>query len=491
MFLKLITQSFRMFRRSELYGRSMFVIILLGFFAFFILGQLSLAGRILPALLQEHFPQHQPAEWVYGFLLPILLTDIWLRLFIQSTAASQVRPYVHLPVSRSVLSAYWILRSWLHPINLYLLVFFHSFIRMTINPESGSHALGLLAIALLVAFSQGILMWIKSMQNKINGFVAIGITTLVFTWIYTYHMESVIALSVKWFVQFTQGHTPTILVWAALPAAIHLVVFLKGKQGFYHIFDEGSRERTVSGSNRIERIIASVPGFGPYWLLEWQLASRSRRSKWNFYLMIPYAIAFILFFLLTGNVRPGTFVILFFLIAGSYGGFHLQHAFSWESHFFDFLATRNISLYHFIRAKFWFFLTYAVIQMMVILPILAWIDPEVILFYVAIFLYACGFGYFFYLWTGVGNSARLNANGSASFNMEGVTGIKFIQVMVLFLSIVPLFLIGRLLPIPNGHYLLPGIIGLAFILTHQWWIRSIVRKFEKKKYIKLNLYRQK
>ncbi|MFW5725487.1 MAG: DUF5687 family protein, partial [Bacteroidota bacterium] len=292
-------------------------------------------------------------------------------------------------------------------------------------------------------------------------------------------------------VRFAEGDTGTILLWAFIPVAMHLILLRYGHKNFYTISDQASTQKAVAGSNRWEQLIASVPVVGPFWLLEWQLVSRNQRSKWNFYLTIPYATAFVLFLSFYGGDNMESFLLLFFLLAGGYGAFHLQHAFSWESHFFDFLASRHISFYQMARSRYLFYLAYATLQMIVIIPILAFIDPGIAIAYLGLFLYACGFGYFFYMFMGVGNSTRLDANGRSSFNMEGVTGIKFLQVLILFFSLLPFFLLGMLLPTEHGASILLGITGIVFIATHPWWIKTISSRFEKMKYTKLNLYRQK
>ncbi len=481
-----------MFRRSELFEKSLFVIILISIFAFFIFSQLQLAGRMLPTLLQEHFPQKAPAEWVYGLLIPILVVDFLVRFFFQPLPAQHVRPYLHLPIKARVLSLYRMFRSWLHPINLYLPVFFYYFIRMTINPETSSQGSGLIGIILFVAINQGLLMWTKAYTgNKLNVILPVTLILVGFVLAWNFYQEALMQFSLDLFLGFVYNDIQAFAPVVALVLLLHFMAYRQMKRGFYQVFENSAPLKAVSSGSLPERLLASVPIYGQLWLLEWQLASRSKRSQFNFFGMIPMAIAFSLFLVLWGGAQPETYIVIILMIAGSYGGFHLQHAFSWESHFFDFLATRNIKMKTFIKAKFYFYLTYAALQLVVISPFLLWRNIELAFLFAGMFFYATGFGFFFYLRTGVGNSTRLDANGKSSFNMEGVTGIKFMQVMVLFLSVLPFIIIGYFLPLQHGTALLLGLTGLLFILTHNWWINGIARKFENRKYVKLNLYRQK
>ncbi len=481
-----------MFRRSELFEKSLIVILLLFVFAILVLSQLQLAGRMLPVLLQEYFPQRAPAEWVYGLLIPIFAFDFSIRYFFQSLPAQHVRPYLHLPIQSRTLVLYRMMRSWLHPVNLYLPVFFYSFIKMTINPATSSQGSGLLGIVLLVAINQGALMWIKSFQgNKMKTLLPVIIILGGTAIAWSLYTDALMQHSLDMFLGFVNNNLQVFVPVAAIIVLLHLLAFHQMKKGFYQVFENQSPREAIARGRFPEGLLASVPKYGQLWLLEWQLASRSKRSRFNFFGMIPMAIAFSLFIVLGQNTQPETYIVIILMIAGSYGGFHLQNAFSWESHFFDFLATRDIPLKTFIKAKFYFYSIYAAIQLIVLLPFVLWHSLELAMLFVGLFFYATGFGFFFYLWTGVGNSTRLDANGRSSFNMEGVTGIKMAQVMVLFLSVLPFLLIGYILPLPHGSALLFSLTGLIFILTHNSWINGIVRKFEKRKYVKLNLYRQK
>lgn len=491
-FISLITHSWKMFRRSELFGKSIAVIIMLGFMAFFLLLQLNLAGRQLPSLLNEHFPARSPGGWVYGYLLLLMVVDFSARLFIQSLSAQQVRPYMHLPVSHASLTFYWMLRSWLHPLNIYLLFFFLPFIRVTINPETSSQELGLLGIFMLTAINQGLLMWLKSSEgNRMRAVVVTGSAAGLIMLAYTFFNSQTLDFSRSIFIGFVNGDVVVFTITAFLILLFHYLAYRQSKQGFYTIFGQGSQPKAVAGDSRIERIIAAVPVFGPHWLVEWRLVSRSKRSKFNFFFMIPIGVLASFYIASRADGYSGAFMVIIFMIAGSYGNFHLQHAFSWESHHFDFLATRHIDMGRFIAAKYNFYLAYACLQILIILPVLLWYNLSLAMLFGGMFLYACGFGYYFYLRTGISTSTRFDANGRSTFNLEGVTGMKFLQSFLLFFSIIPFLILSFILNSDHILALLLSITGLIFILTQKWWIRSLARKFNNRKYLNLNLYRQK
>jgi len=178
---------------------------------------------------------------------------------------------------------------------------------------------------------------------------------------------------------------------------------------------------------------------------------------------------------------------------GSYGFIHLQYVFSWESRFFDYIATRNIDITIFIRSKYLFYCLLACIQFVVISPFVLVLKPDMFGLLLGIFFYVLGPAYCLLFYTGLGNSTRIDPNKTAFFNFEGTSGTLFFTIILLFISILPFFLIGYMLPVPTttGFSLATGFTGLAFILFNKVWISAISRNFLKNKYRNLSKYREK
>lgn len=492
MLFKLIDHTWKMFRRSEQLNRSMFAIVMIGFVTYFIIAQLNMAGRVLPGLLNNNFPQKSPAEWVYGFLPLIMLSDLLMRLGFQKLTAKKVLPYLHLPVSHSTLSIYQMIQTWLHPFNIYLLFFFWPFIQLTINPEQSNQLAGLVGIAMLSALNQGLVMALKNLrinkkQSPVYYTAALAAIILLF-FIYPVNWTH---FGLSLFLGMVNLQPAVFVSLAFLIVGSHIWAFLQIKRNLHYAVDQDNSSWAPAGLTRWEKLLASVPVFGPYWLLEWRLASRNRRSRINFWIMIPLSMALAIYVGIRPPDEVEPYIVFIFLIAGGYGSLHLQYAFSWESHFFDFLATRNIDLKTFIKAKFNFYFAYGFIQFLLIVPVLLWFSIDMALLYSGMFLYATGFGYFFYLRIGILNPSRIDANGRSSFNMEGITGARFLQGFFLLLSILPFLILGIILPYQNITSLLFAVAGLIFIVTQNYWISYLSRKFETRKYLNLNLYREK
>jgi hypothetical protein len=465
---------------------------MVGFVTFFIIAQLNKVGRMLPGLLNDNFPQKSPAEWVYGFLPFIMLSDLVIRIGFQKLATKKVLPYLHLPVSHSTLGIYQMIQNWLHPFNLYLLFFFWPFIQLTINPENSSQLAGLAGIAMLIALNQGLVMALKNLRfnKKQNLLLSIAVIFTIVFLVFIHPLDWA-QLGLSLFLSMVNLQPTVFLSLALLILASHIWAYFTIKRKLHYAVDQNNSSWSPVGLIHWEKLLESVPVFGPYWLLEWRLASRNKRSKVNFWIMIPLAMALAIYVGIRPPDEVEPYIVFIFLIAGGYGSLHLQYALSWESHFFDFLASRNFDLKTFIKAKFNFYFIYGFVQFLLILPVLLWFSIDMALLYSGMFLYATGFGYFFYLRIGILNPSRMDANEKSSFNMEGITGARFLQGFLLLLSILPFLILGIILPYQNITALSFAVVGLIFIVTQNYWISYLSRKFESRKYINLNLYREK
>jgi hypothetical protein len=145
----------------------------------------------------------------------------------------------------------------------------------------------------------------------------------------------------------------------------------------------------------------------------------------------------------------------------------------------------------FIMAKYYFYTGVALLQLILILPVVWFTQPAAVPMLFSLMLYATGPVFALLIYMGVSNSTRLDPNKKAIFNFEGTSGILFVSILLIFVSLVPVAAAGLLLPWgkKTGIYFSTAITGLAFISTHKWWLSAIASKFAQKKYHNLNKYR--
>ncbi|MGM0572686.1 MAG: DUF5687 family protein [Bacteroidota bacterium] len=492
--ITLLRHGWLSFRRAHYFERNMGIKILMVFVGLIVLWNLFMLGVVLPDLMTHLFPEKAPHTAFFSLLLYIYAGDLVVRLFTQKVARQLVRSYLTLPVSRHLLAGFILLRSWVNIFNFYLfpllIPFFLRSLTMSVSP--GAAWLAIIGCFLLGGLNHALVIWFKTWPSRTTGLAVILLLTigmalfggLLFP-------ERFMALSERLGHSFISGEPYVFIFLIILIAGLQLL----SKKGLIHSFYDwaGSATRSFStGDSLMERLFAKVPRFAPWWELEWKLITRNKRAA-NGLLQTPFLVAgipLVMYFMQGEN--PLSFIYLFVMASGGYGYFHLQYAYSWESRFFDMIASRGISLYRFILAKYYFYVLLGLAQTALIIPLLAITNAALILPWLGIFLHVTGPIFAFLLYTGIGNSTRIDPNKSASFNFEGTSGMLFLTILASILSVVVLSVIAYFLPWPAETAIgaVTGLSGISFILFHKRWINAITHKFLRNKYHNLYKYRE-
>ena len=493
-FKTLLLHAWLGFRRSHHFERSLGTKILIAFVGFTMLWYLFYAAMMLPRLLELLFPGKTPVDAFFSLLLYIYAGDLALRYFMQKVPRQQVQAYLHLPVKRSHLTSLMMLRSWASIYNFYLLALLIPFFFRTlyIDGEINAFWYATTGCFLLGGINNAIIMWLKTKQLKGMDIVVIVLIAALIATSALLFREQVHSFSEMIGQAFIQGN--------ALAFALPLVFIgglqtqtAKGLSQSLYALHPNAPIRQNQGTSRIEKLFHNFPAYGPYWELEWKLLNRNKRASRGFR-QWPVTILLIPLMMYSGREEViNSYMILFLMFSGSYGFFHLQYVYSWESRFFDFIASRKFDIYQMILSKYYFYLVLAVLQLLVIAPVVYFLRPSMVLPMVGFMLYVTGLIFVLLFNLGIGYSTRIDPNRKAFFNTEGTSGTQFITILLIMLSYIPFAAIAFALPMDFKHAtsLVFGATGLAFIATHRYWIRIIANKFIKRKYIQLKKYREK
>ncbi len=494
-FSTLLHHGWLSFQRAHYFDRSMGIKASMVFVGFIFILYLAMAGALLPQLLGHVFPDKEPHHAFFSILLYLYAADLVTRFFVQSPPKQLIVSYLPLPVSRSNLAGFILLRGWFSIFNIYLFpLLIPLFMRTLLLPLSANAFwLAMVGCLLLGAVNHSLITWFKTSPGK-----QVRITALIMFITGAgiaggLYPSAFMKVSEQLGRAFIAGNP-----WAfMLPLAA--VVFLQSlsKKGLVQSFYDwagSGQTKAPAGSNRIEKFFARVPVFGPYWELEWKLIMRNRRAYGNIrqWPLVIIGIPLLLYFAPGDSSSQYQYIYLLFF-AGGYGFYHLQYAFSWESRFFDLIASRNTDMYRFIQAKYYFYTLLAVLQIGTMLILLAFAAPAMMLPLAGMCLYVTGVLFAFLLYTGVNNSTRIDPNKRASFNFEGTSGTLFMTILAAMFSVILPLIIAVFLPFGMGKSiaLVTGVCGLAFILLHPSWLRATAKKFQRKKYHNLSKYREK
>ncbi len=497
MFFILLRHGWLSFVRAHYFERSLGIKLLLGFVVFISLWYIYMLGLALPNLLENLFPEEYPHEAFFSLLLFVYGSELLARLFFQKVPRQQAKNYLHLPVKKRSLAGYTLIRSWFSVYNFFLLVFLVPFFLQTlygpVSPAAFWNAL--LGCFLISGLNHSLSMFIKTSTGwKPPALIAAGllIAALILTGYFL--LEQLMNFSGQLGLALMQGNG---WLFSGLIMAILLFQYVNVKslvKNFYTLSDQSTKSSELPlYGNFIERLLGKVPVYGVFWELEWKLINRNKRARNNFYQWPVFLPLLVYMFIYIPHQAYSSMTPMLMLFMGSYGINHLQYAFSWESRFFDYLASKNIPLDIFIQAKYYFYAMLALLQFFILVPFILWLNPTVLLLFTGLVLFAIGPAFCLLLYTGVGNSTRIDPNGRSFFNMEGTSGRLFISVFSIFFTLVPVYIVAWILPfgLMTGFSITAGITGLLFIVFNKRWVRATVTRFEQTKYRNLNKYREK
>jgi hypothetical protein len=494
MLLSILHHAWLSFRRAHYFSRGVGIRVLVGFVVLSLLWYMFLIGSALPGILQNLFPDRQPLDVFLSYLLFLYASDLSLRLFSQPIPRQGVTPYLHLPLKRSRLAALTLFRSWFSPYNIYLLALLIPFFMRTLYHPVSPQAFWFMIVGCFLlsglSHSLGLLMktYGKKNSRSLAMFTMALVLIIVVGWVF---QDQLMLFSGRIGQALLEGTTWVFLLLLLLIAGLQPLIRQGLEAGFYALGSQGDNRVVTSG--RFVKLFHKIPIWGPFWELEWKLLLRNKRSRQNLLqapLMLP-VLFYLAVFSPETNLTPMAPFLL--LAMGSYGFIHLQYVFSWESRFFDNLATRDFDLKTAIRAKYAFYVLLAALQFLLLTPfVLIW-NPAVFPYLAGIFLYATGAGFCILFYSGLANSTRFDPNQRAFFNFEGTSGTLFFVIILIFSSTIPLYIAGSILPFesPLGFSLAAGIAGLAFWAASPAWTADVFRRFQRKKYRNLSKYREK
>ncbi len=492
-FKSLVHQGWLGFRRAHYFQRSMGIKALMFFVAIVFLWYAYLLGMMLPSLLQQIFPDKEAHEAFFSIWLYAYAADLTMRLFLQKLPKQLIQSYLTLPVGKSTLAGYILARSWFSIYNLYLFALLIPFYKTALQyPLSGqAFWLAILGSTLLAGINHAIITWAKTWPSRTMAtMLPVFLIALTALFGIVINPSQFMAFSEQVGKAFISGN-----IWVfTFPAAIIGLLQYLSHRGLCNSFYDWSgttNARVHTGASFPEQLFARVPVYGLFWQLEWRLITRNKRSKGGLRQWPLVIIGLPLFFYFDPFDNASMYTYLLVMVAGGYGFFHLQYTFSWESRFFDLIASRQTDIHEFVRAKYYFYLALGLLQILPVLIILLFFRPDLAGFLAGMFLYVTGPVFAFLMHTGIGSSTRIDPNKRASFNFEGTSGTLFVVVFVSMFSVIILMGLAYMLPLATttGLALLTGGSGLIFILLHKVWIKAIAKQFLRKKYHNLTKYR--
>ncbi|MCX2739626.1 DUF5687 family protein [Pontibacter anaerobius] len=468
MLLTLLSHQWKANYRSSVFQKGLVLNIIMGLLILYFGAIFLVLGLALHKLLGKVVPGESAVAVLNGVLLYYFLSDLFFRFLLQELPVLAVQPYLHLPIPKSRLIHFVLLKSVPSVFNLIFLLIFVPFMVSAVVPAYGAGAAlaWLFAIIGLTFLNNFLLIYFKRQLSTkpiltlLFGVAVAGLILLDYLGVFSLYTlsQSVFGTVLQYPVL---AMVPVLLVAGAYLLNYR---FLKA-----HTYPE---ELTVRQQTKVEgERLAFLGRFGELGKLielELKLIWRHKRPK-SLLTMSVFFLFYGLIFYRNEAYLDGFGMLIFvgIVMTGmpifNYG----QFVPSWQSNHFDAILTRRISPYQFYAAKFWIFVPVATLAYMLTLPY-GLISYKIILINTATLLYNIGVNVFIIFFFSVYNTTRLDLSKGSAFNWQGVGASRFVMMLPMMVLPILLYLPFKFLGVPFMGIAAIGLVGLSgFVLQKQ------------------------
>ena len=460
--------------RSPTFGRSLIGGLLLLLAAAYFGSLFVAVGWFFPEIVAEVAPEQDPLHLLNEFLLYGAVGLVPMRFFLQRSAGSDVRPYLHLPLRRPRIVRILQVVSSLSLLNLLPVVVLASLWGSTVRPATSAVGAACWAVGalLLVATTQFLNGLLRAVWDRHAGFVlgAAGLLAVVVAGGYWTGGQLLQSASAWLFGGLAAGRIAPLLVLIGGATGMSVAAHRALRGRLYSVLGDTEEGHTHAG--------AALRGRGRGWgrvaslaLLDLKLILRNKRPRQMLGAGLLVIGPFLLILLLGEKIPPMNEVIFGFLLSGYLGLTYTQFGYAWHGTHFDGFLARAVAPRLLVQAQFVTFVGLCMAPLMLIVPVIAAVRPQLLASLGSFFLYNAGVTAPVLLVLGTWSRTALNLDQSTFFNYQGTSSYHFLMVLPIMGLPIGLVVGGGL----SSTLLVAAGLGLLGLVTVPLWTRGVGR----------------
>jgi hypothetical protein len=427
---------------------------------------------------------HVPVALFNDYLLSVFISLFGIRFLFQRSPRFRLQPYLHLPLQRWHLVAYFQFSSLFTIHNLYPLLFLLPFWSQFILPAYtiAGALYWLIAILLSLGISTLLNNWIRSVLTN-SELVFIFLAILVWLLVAADTVLSTFLVNdFSTFLFAGLGDSDAVLLLLVAATAIFTLVLSS-----FSLYNSlvASSYRSVSRRRAwitFDRLFGAGP-VGALIQLEMKMMWRNKRPRHYLIMSVLFSTAYLLFLLINPATSRGA---IFGAIIGLFasGGFALNYGqlmFAWESTFFDGLLVRHEKVSDIVKAKLILLQTSCAILFLFSVPVFALLRPELVPLHVAFLMYNVGITCVLIMLLAIRNRKRVDIQkGGSFFNYEGFSAAHWFWLLPV--AVPPTILLYLLDDKLNVALLVISIVGGISMMCSHLWVDYFSDRLSRKRY---------
>jgi len=484
MFKSFLSHQWKEMTRSNFWQKSIAINIIIGFFLLLMFSYLILFGLFIEEILKEANPEGNIFAIFNGGLLYYLGIDLFVRFFLYSLPVLNIEAYLPLPIKKSKVVNFILLKSATNIFNILpLLVFIPFTFKVIAADYSGGVALAWFLLMLILVLNNSYLLhYLK--RRFIEKPIIIGVFAAIIAGIAILDKFDIFSLSAYSSKIFTfLALNP---VYILIPLGIFILVYilnytyLKSRMTLEDV--NVKKQKKIDSLSKV-KYLDSFGDLGEMILLELKLVWRNKRCK-SVITMAPLFLLYGMIFYPQEIYMEGWGFLIFvgvFMTGGmmfNYG----QYMLSYESNYFDGILANNVDFTKHFKAKYYLMIATVVLCYILTIPY-AYFGIKVLIVNTATFLFNIGFLSFLVMYFSSNSRKRLDMSKSSAFNYQGIGATNWIMVLPFFLLPILIWLPFSLLGIPYWGIATIGMIGIISLAFHKSLMKIAVKRFQTKRHL--------
>ena len=477
--------------RASGYHKNLLMTVFMVLMGLYFLGIMMFIGVMFPRIVADIAPQYTAVEAFSGSLLYILLLFLAMRYFTQSLGTINVQLYQTLPIKRSVIVNYILLKPLLSPANYVTLAFVLPFAVRYVSrqPDVVSGFLFVVIIVFLIWFNSLIASYLKR-RFSVTFWGTLGVLLFfgAIAALEYFGFFSPFAIS-KTVFGFLFANPVGVAIAFLLPLSAYFLNFAFFRKNFYpETFDKKIAKKQAEYSSQFS-FMERFGKVGELMRLHVITFVRNKRFKAQLYMMPLFLLYGLLFY---GNPLYGIVMLIFaaIFITGIFMLIAGQWAIAMNSTHFDAIMSRKITTREYIVSYYNLMLFLCVASFIITTPYFLY-GKQIIIVQTVAFLYNVGISIFMLLYINIHSDKRVEINVGGAFNYQGVSMKNFLILIPIML--VPMIIMATTTAFgaQNIGFWIIGSMGVLGIILTKPLLSLCEKQFLRKKYYLCEGFRKK
>lgn len=473
--------------RSPFWQKSIFINILLGFIGIYLALNILMLGFFADKIVAEVFPNQDVLAAFNRLLFYYFGFDIVIRFFLQQLPVMSIQPYLALPVKKSTLLHFPLVRSIFNFLNLFaLLLILPFFFKVVLSTQSPLYSVSwIVSVISFIAFNNFLNFTAKKYFVKKPLLVILWIVALS---IFIY-LDIAKIISISSLFGNALGLLNQTALFVILPVVLAFISYYLAYELLRrNAYIEGVEKQNNAKSTSFQ-FLSNYGLIGTLIGSELKLIFRNKRPKSIFYLSIFFLLYGFIFYNDQYLNSPYMLTFVGIFLTSNLAMFFYQFAFSWESSFYDMFLVHRISTFNFVLAKYYLFAAMSIVSYLVTLPY-AFIDPKIAFINTAMMLYNVGITSIILFFAGTFSTSSIDLGRGQFMNYQGTGVHHFLMMIPLFAIPMVIILLFDIAGAKEFGFYGIAIIGAVAILLHKQLVGFISNRLLKRKYIMSSGFRK-